>query len=71
MYQKRHDKIVYLTHDKVVGKRKSDTVVFKDTFITPQTFDSHLPNLEHPHTRYRQEIKDGNNRSGHALRCPY
>ena len=51
MYQKRHDRMVNLIHDKVVGKRKSDTVVLKDTFITPDKFDSHLPNFEHPHTR--------------------
>ena len=51
MYQKRHDRIVSLIHDKIVGKSKSDTVVLKDTFLTPDKLDSQLPRFEHPHTR--------------------
>ena len=47
----RHDRIVNLIYDKVVGKNESDTVVFKDTFITPDKFGSQLPNFQHPHTR--------------------
>ena len=51
MYQQRHDRIVNLIYDKVVSKSEADTVVLKDTFITPDIFGSQKPTFDHPHNR--------------------
>ena len=51
MYQQRHDRIVNLIYDKVVGRSKVDTVVLKDTFITPDKLGSQKATFDHPNNR--------------------
>ena len=51
MYQQRHDRIVNLIYDKVVGKSKADTVVLKDTFVTPDKLGSQKTTFDHPNNR--------------------